>query len=891
MIARGRLIKRWLLIFVTVIVAGGLIGSIGLWIFLSSWVPVHGKALLIRELERRAPISVSMETLRYDFFHGFLCTGIRVTERTTQESWGLIPSLQLRVRWLPLVLRSRLAFHGRASLETPCRTTLVFSGRMGLRDHSLAVDVQTAEVPFASISAPLTRLLPPPLTEGTLQGQLHVRQTSMAHSTLTAQVEGTELVWASPSWRLHGDVMVDGVATPPSQPGERWSFQAGLTLRRGTLEGIPQIGSISALEGTARLAAEHLDIETLTGTMLGSVWNATGTILLGAQPTFESQVSSETNLKSLAAAFPAITQMWQPEGATTLQSVCRGRVGPSPFIDCLVRGQLREATLAGPKLVYPLTRMNGRVEYDGLTQSLSVGRLEGRLNGEPFTISGNATMGRPAFLDLHLTSTLPLDSLTPWLPPARPVDQLGGVASLDLALRGPVTHLQSTGQMTLRDATARFTTAPLTVEQAFGVITFTEERLSISHTTFHLNGQPLAVQATISPFPTAERIRSPHPPQAVVTVDLPHGQLQLDGQITLDDLKIDAADFSAGETRLHLTGTMSRTNERPSTLVLTGTIELESLNSIPFLSLEGLESWNLKGRVALEAQLTGTLADWTGAALQGRLRSDHVSVRDIPLDEVLCAIEQRDRLLHLRIPSTLLADGKLIGEFTLRHHPTTTRYELQVDLIGVQLAQLSHAIPAWRHRTVTGTLSSHATLSGTWQNRSSWQGDGWLNAGGEQLGDVPLLDHVFQGLFGVLADRLSLESLRRAQLTNASAQWRLDHERFQTTDFRLGGLAGSEVVAVYASGSVGFDRTLDFVIEPELSEGTILEAPTTSTIASTVLKAAGHLERFRRLIGRHRLTGTLDNPEYRFEFTTQDILKQLAPGPIDLLHNLLDAIR
>ena len=104
-------------------------------------------------------------------------------------------------------------------------------------------------------------------------------------------------------------------------------------------------------------------------------------------------------------------------------------------------------------------------------------------------------------------------------------------------------------------------------------------------------------------------------------------------------------------------------------------------------------------------------------------------------------------------------------------------------------------------------------------------------------------------------------------------------------------MAGTEPVAIYAKGSVGFDQTLDFVIEPELSEGVVLQAPTTASLAGTVLKAAGQLERLRRLIGRHRLTGTLKEPVYRFEFGTQDVLKQLAPGPTDILQNIFDAVR
>ena len=212
-------------------------------------------------------------------------------------------------------------------------------------------------------------------------------------------------------------------------------------------------------------------------------------------------------------------------------------------------------------------------------------------------------------------------------------------------------------------------------------------------------------------------------------------------------------------------------------------------------------------------------------------------------------------------------------------------------MIQLQLASLTRTIPAWKSRPVTGVASAHVAMSGLWQDRSSWRGEGWLNASGEHLGEIPLLDKVFRGLFGVLGNRLGLESLRRAQITEASLRWQLAQARLRSDDLRLGGLAGDEPVAIYARGSIGLDQTLDLVIEPELSEGIVLEAPTTSTLARTVLQAAGGLERLRRLVGRHRLTGTLKEPQYRFEMTSQDLLKQLAPGPGDFLQGLFDSLR
>ncbi len=71
----------------------------------------------------------------------------------------------------------------------------------------------------------------------------------------------------------------------------------------------------------------------------------------------------------------------------------------------------------------------------------------------------------------------------------------------------------------------------------------------------------------------------------------------------------------------------------------------------------------------------------------------------------------------------------------------------------------------------------------------------------------------------------------------------------------------------------------------------MLEAPTTSTIANTLLRTAGTLDRIRRLFGRNRLTGTIAKPEYRFELGPQEALRQVAPAPANILQQGLQGIQ
>ena len=252
-----------------------------------------------------------------------------------------------------------------------------------------------------------------------------------------------------------------------------------------------------------------------------------------------------------------------------------------------------------------------------------------------------------------------------------------------------------------------------------------------------------------------------------------------------------------------------------------------------------MASWAPAGQVQVDATFEGQPTAWPQASWRGRLRGEALRLKDVPVEELLCEFDSQAGAMRLRIPSASVAGGQLQAEITLEPRETGTGFLLKTDLTQLQLDRLAASLPAWRGRDIQGAASAKAMLSGTWEQRATWVGEGWLNASGERLGELPLLEKVFKGFFGILADRLGLEALRRGQITQAGFQWQLSQERLHTEDLRLSGTSGGEPVAVYARGSVGLDHTLDLVIEPELSEGVLLQAPSTSSEAMVASASSG----------------------------------------------------
>ncbi|MBI4004266.1 MAG: hypothetical protein HY353_04520 [Candidatus Omnitrophica bacterium] len=831
--------KRTLIITASVVAGLLAIGTIAWWIFLAMWVPTQGKARLEAELERRLPIEVSLGAVRYEFARGIIVENVQVEDRASREPRLVAPLMRLSVGWLGFILQRELAFRLHAEMEVPCQTEVEATGRYHLQRQSLTLNAETTRRP---------------------------------------------LVWTTPHLQIRTDASVQARASAPRQPGEPWAVEAAISLRDGTVAGpaLRALQPITGVEGTVRLTEDTLDIEQLRGMIHGSRWTVKGTVAPLQQPSIELLITSHAELAPLMALVPTLRERAQLSGTTDLLAVVRGPLRPTPQLDTLLHMELRDASLATPKLKTPLTEINGRLDYDMLGRSLTVSKGRVRLLDQQVAVDGTVRFLTPTTVSAAIEGMLPLEALSGLLPPDGALQELAGIAEVNVELEGPLTSLTASGQMDLREASARVSALPHPIEHVTGRLIFEPGRIDVRDASFQFDEQPMSLTGRVTFEPQ---------PVIAATLGIADGRLEAVARVTPEEIVIDEAQLSFHDSRLSLNGAIAREAPRRSRLRLAGTVQMADLTRVPFLPAQGLEPWKLSGASTLNADFDGPLDAWQDAQLRGWLTAAQLGVRDVPIEQLACEFEQQNRALRVRVPSALVADGRFQGELTVRHRAADAEFLAEADLVGLRLERLALAVPAWQKRQIAGTVSSHASIAGMQQQRPAWRGEGWLNASGERLADVPLLDKVFRGLFGMLGDRLGLEALRRAQITQASVTWRLSQERFHTEDLRLGGIAGTEPVAIYARGSVGLDQTLDFVIEPELSEGIVLESPTTSTLASTILKAAGQLERLRQLIGRHRLTGTLKNPDYRFEYGTGEVIKQVAPGPTELLQGILKSLR
>lgn len=819
------------------LLAMALAAAAALW--LTSWIPTNGKAWLEAELEGQGPLDVRIGRLRYAPWEGLRLGDVEVHDRRTQARWVHAPSIRMDIGLLPLATRRVVEFDVAADLEEPARATVTLEGRYGLRDRRGVAELSTEALPLDTLSA-------------SLKARLRGLESGLTRLVIRA------------AWQPEASPEISG----------RLSV-ANLVWR---LEGVPGPHTMEEVSGSFRLSGDVLTIEQLQGRSAGAAWEMEGTLGPLEAPSLDVRGQAQLELSTLARWLPQ-SQAWRPEGALRTVLIARGPLSRWPFIELMADTDITGASLSAPGFPHRLERITGHVRYDHLTREATIVRLAGRVLEHDVSAQGLVLAASPPLLDLAVKTDGDLAALRPLLPEGHAVESAKGHARIQVVLDGPATRPAWKGQADVAEATIVLRGMADALEGVQGTITFSQEEVRASDLRLHVRDIAMRVDASLTDFRTVPRLTG--------TVAFPQGSFTLDSRFRADAVDVIQAVLTMERSRVRLTGRLGRAND-PSELQVTGVVELADLTRLPLVNLVTLEPWALQGPVTVQGKLRSAAGRWQDVEMLGSAGAKHVMVRGIPAQDLSLQWRQRSGVLMVTLVQATVGGGRLSGTWFAELHSDPVKLVADADITNLDLGRMTATIPAWHARNIRGTASAHAEISGSVRDQAGWRGTGWFNLSGEHLGEVPLLDRLFHGVFGALADRLGLMDLRRAELTKVSGQWRLAQGRIVTDNTQLSGSAGTEPLTVMIRGSVGLNKTLDLTVEPNLSEQLVLAAPNTSSLGRTILRVMGGAERMRQLVGRHHIGGTLEKPEYKFEFSLEQLLNQVLPAG---LGQLLEGVR
>jgi len=865
---RVRVLQASLLILLT---AGIITAGVGAW--LARWIPTHGKAWVATQLEHLLPLDITIDQLHYSLWDGITIEQLRgINPAAPTVTWLEMPHLHLRVGLLRLALRQEVAFRLSGTLQAPLVTTATMAGVYHLRTHQLTIDLQTADISLGTISPALRRYVPSTFTDGQLI--LHLKaEMHPSHPALVAiNLIGHGLVWQQAPLRLTTNLDIDGTAQTSASGEETWRYDLTAHMREGHLTGVPLVQELSGITGTLHLTPDHLEIASMTGRALDDTWTLQGDLAPLSDPVLDAMLRTHINLAGLPLKELAA---WQPSGASDLRVVVRGPLRQWPSIEMLASADVQDAALTIPALAMRADHLQGHLTYDHLTHQLELQPLKGQLPNSRVRVEGTATLQKIPLLNVRINADADMALLNAWPAIADTIGDLSGPVTVDATIRGLLTQPTLEGTAILRGATIHVTNLPQPLEAITGTIAFSPSQWTTQGLTMRVADQSLRLAGTITQNANATPLN--------FTVTFADGSVAVQGFLQPDQFRIDRAEAALGDSHLTLRGVVATQPARPSHLMLDGVVDPSDLAHLPWLKLPAFTTWKIYGPASVTLELTGPLQNWHTATIQGNLRAEALTIRELPVRAINVDVNQADGQLSVRLLQAFIADGKLVGHYVLDTTRQPPESALECDLTQADLTQLAASIPTWHDRGINGAVSGHMRILGPLSRQSQLVGDGWVRAAGAHLGDMPFLEKTFKGFFGELAQRLGLGIFRTAEITEMTAQWRLSNGRLSTEDLRFNGVTGTEPISILMHGSAGLDQTLDLTVEPDFSEQLLLESPTVPSATRTLLKTVGRLEQVRRLIGRHHLGGTLDKPEYKFEVSLDQILKQLLRGGLGQL--------
>ncbi len=870
------------------LLAGIILLLIGATLWLSAWVPTNGKAQIEAQIEQAYPVDVTIASLRYGWWEGFVFEGFRVEERSSHAPWFASPRLTGQINPLDLLVQHRVRFRLAGDVTAPLTGPLMVSGVSDLRTKAISVEMETGDIELDRLSQVLAQRLPPELKRGTVHAYGRLDRLPGADPALTLRVTGKHLLWNRDAVTIQTDAAADGRITLSSQPEAPWSGRIALTFDHGAIDGLPKLGSVQELSGAVDVEPGRLLITTMRGTALDAPFNLEGTLTRRVDPgapngtgwDADLLLRFELDLARISPQLPAGLQAWQPAGQARVAVRCHGPLAQWSSMELMADGLLEDGALTLPHLAPRLERLNGRVLYDHAAKRLEIRSLTGRLAEAAITASGSATLTAPVVLDF--VADLQGDaSVVKTIAPAAAasLQTVSGPVTAHVTVRGSPPNVDWQADLTITDGALAWAGVPFPITKLAGRVHATNDTLTSDDLSCLLQERPVTVRGRLTQLRTTPRI--------AVEATWPDGSAALTGAWEPERLAVDSLDLTLGASRVRASGIIGRRPTTSSQLIVGGTVDLASLTLLPGVNRVWLDAWKPEGALAVQLRAQGSWPAWREMDVSGVIQSDEVRLRAVPLQQVVMEIQQQQRSFSVRLLRATLAGGRLAGQYVLKtgDHP---QYMVDLDVTSADLAQLAAAIPAWHDRPMQGELSASAHLLNLGPTRATMTGRGWIRAAGQQLGNLPLLDRLMRGMFGVLSDRLGLSALRTATITEVGGQWTVAQERVATDDLRLSGVSGTEPISIYVRGSVGLDKTLDLTIEPELSDQLVLQSPSTASAAGALLKVVGGLERVRRTVGQHHVGGTLDNPQYKFQFSLDQLLNKSLPSG---LGRLLDSLR
>ena len=810
------------------------------WYADAVWLPTHGRLWLTRRLAEHCKADVTLQELGFHPLEGFILKELLLTDASTRRVLVRISSAHGMVNPWPLLARQSLHVHATLRMEDPGPATITASGRYELHDGALAIDVTTQPLVIAQLGPGARRWLPPDVRAGTAIVHAHAERGSAQPFRLTGTADVTDALIEHAPYRVRGRAHLDGTA---QRDGVAWHWQLAVQPTDAAIEGLPRLGTVTALAGTVQVRDFDVTAMDLTGLSHGIRAHVTGSITDARQPNANIVITAQGPV----SAFHSLVPSWA------------------------AKARLDDGMPAS---------LQAHVRCEQAQRRCIIDELTGTAQAMTITLQGAVGLDDPFPSTLTLTVTAPLAGLAPWLPPPFKTLAWTGsgtvTATLEGALREQLTPTHA--EADVRDGGVHLPAPLPSMQHMTGRLIFDDDTLSTP-------GLQLTVfDNTCTLTGTVEHVRLEDVPEISLHLASPRLTANLDAQLDEHDLHVHLLEGRYLGSTFRAIGDLLNLPHPTANLFVKSTLDLADLPTLPVPPgwKDFLTAHAASGTALIDATFQGPFdPSWSTGRLGLKISSPQCALGRVLLQDVTAEAHLEDGQLRVPAFAAGYAGGQLQGHGSLDVTTPTPAFNLQWTAAQINLAQ---ALQPWHPaQPIVGTLDTSWALTGEGQQWQRLRGTGTVRAEGENLGTVPVLNRILGGLGGIVADYLRMGQLRRVTFKQAEGRFTIADGRVTTQDLTFRG----EAMGCTAEGGVDFNGQLDVLVIPSVMQAIAQQSPVLG-------QAAGKISQFDTLaLGRVHIGGTLEEPQFTSKLAPADqLLQQLLPDQVrDVLHGLQDILR
>lgn len=622
--------------------------------------------------------------------------------------------------------------------------------------------------------------------------------------------------------------------------------------------GIETIREINNISGRINFSETGLTADKITASLLGFQVEARISLSDFANPKASLQASSDLDLnragkvllEKFKIAIPA-----ELNGQGKLLVTIDSKLPIEQPMQASGSLKVISGTIKPDALPFALININGTLEFN--LDSLKWSDVAFDYLNSPYKTSGMLTDFKSPAINLELWSPeLKFEPLQQMLREQFKLDlpaKASGTGKLSLGIKTklPVQEpkdIQLKGSIDLTSAAIKIDKIDSPAKDITGRLEFTLDTLSWTGISFNYLDAAYSSNGNISNF------RSP-----AIDFNLSSDELQLKSRLNLlgKQIKISGLEAKFLDSRAWLQGNIDISNAKAIGADISAdlNIDLEDIKKPLNKFKDTLEQLKPGGLVKAKVSLNGTLNDFKNCAVEAKLSASLLSAYGLKAEEFLLDYRQSGGLADIPLMRLSMYEGTIDANAKINLDSENIPFWINTTVQGVKIERLKQDTPI-KDQDISGTIEAITKVNGFINDFGKMSGSGKILIRDGRLWQL--------NLFKGLGELLFTEDFANIVFSEGYCEFFIKDKFVFTDNLQL----KSNLVNLEGKGKVGFDNSLEATINAQMGESAPAGGGGIKDITTAIIGQAGKF-------GVIKLSGTLQNPKFKFQPAVADVIKGL----------------